>query len=84
MTWDNVPDDWCSHYDTCADCGARYHASEGCACVECDGCGESIHEDDIHDHAGKALCEGCAEDELDLERTLDPAGGDEEVSCGAE
>lgn len=55
-----------------------------CYRVACDGCGESSHEDDVRDHGDSQLCEGCYEDELDLERTLDPAGGDEEVSRAAE
>lgn len=58
MSWDNVPDDWGSHYDTCADCGARYHASEGCACVECDGCGGVA--DERLEVDGEVYCHDCA------------------------
>lgn len=31
----NVPDDWGCYYETCPNCGSRYHLSEGgCYCFE--------------------------------------------------
>lgn len=34
MGW-NVPDDWGMYYNTCSNCGSRYHLSEGgCGCWE--------------------------------------------------
>lgn len=35
---DNAPDDWDSYWTKCADCGTKYHASEGgCDCADEDG-----------------------------------------------
>jgi hypothetical protein len=31
---ENTSSDWGSWYTTCPDCGATYHASEGCDCRE--------------------------------------------------
>lgn len=35
MSWDNVPDDWNMYWQTCSNCGKRWHASEYyCGCYE--------------------------------------------------
>lgn len=62
MSYDNVPDDWDSYWETCSRCGNRYHASEGgCGCEDyyCAECGEELDED--------GYCPVC-----DEEKTMDP------------
>ena len=44
--------------------------------VQCDCCGEFDYDENITTINDHDLCEGCAEDDLDFIRSLDPAGGD--------
>jgi hypothetical protein len=52
--------------------------------VDCGDCGVYIPESFAEMRGRVWLCIGCADDQDALEATLDPAGGDEEVSDAAE
>jgi hypothetical protein len=52
----NVSDDWGSYYSRCPNCGERYHASEGCACVACEWCGDCYHE---NSYTVEFICNKC-------------------------
>lgn len=56
MNYYNVPDDWGSYYSRCFNCGERYHASEGCSCIACEGCGNYYHEDS---YTVEWICDNC-------------------------
>lgn len=52
----NVPDDWGTYYSNCPHCGIRYHESEGCACVNCERCGDPQNKDD---YDVEWICNNC-------------------------
>jgi hypothetical protein len=49
LSYDNLPDDWCSYYGACGECGQRYHASGvvECGCVRCYQCEETKGPDSV-------------------------------------
>lgn len=80
LTWDDSGEAFIER--VCSSCDS--YCGGACYLVECDSCGERVHESDIRDHGDKELCVACWEDELDALSEIDPAGGDEEVSRAAE